>query len=309
MVSEPSVFEKLLSQTGVAELFSPAKTVPAMRDAMARMRDLVEVEAPPVAGVETVELPGGDGQRTARIYTPHGVPETPGPGLIFFHGGGFVVGSLDSHDRLCRRLAAASTVRICAVDYRLAPEHPFPAAVDDAFAAFDAALEGALEPYGFDPEQLAVGGDSAGGNLAASIARERRRRVRFQLLFYPLLQMVQLKKDRPRWQEGPLLSTRTLEEIKKHYIVDADPADLRISPLLADELGGLPPAYFTVAELDPLLDEGEAYSQRLGAWGVPVERKVWRGAPHGFLNMSRMIPACIPATEHAARALSRALTV
>jgi acetyl esterase len=129
--------------------------------------------------------------------------------------------------------------------------------------------------------------------------------VVFQLLLYPVLQLLQVKKDRPRWQEGPLLSTATLEEIKKRYVKGADPADIRISPLLAGDLRGLPPAFLLAAEFDPLLEEGEAYAAKLAAFGVPVERKVYKAAPHGFLNLSRIMPACVTALEDAAKALAQ----
>jgi acetyl esterase len=304
-MSDPSLFDTWISQAGLNDLFNPQKTVTAMRDAMARMEELVEVAPPPVEAVQDIEIKGGSGARPARVYLPYGAQPDSGPGLIFYHGGGFMVGSLNSHDPLCRRLAAVSGVRICSVDYRLAPEHPFPAAVDDAFAAMDAALAGDLADYGFDANRLAVGGDSAGGNLAASVARERRDQLHYQLLLYPLMQLLQTKKDRPRWQEGPLLSEFTLEEIRKHYIASADPADVRISPLLADDLKGLPPTYILAAEMDPLLDEGAAYRDRLAASGVPVEYRLWKTVPHGFLNMSRLFPACISAIEASARALSQ----
>lgn len=302
-----SIFDQFMSQTGLADLFSPARTVPAMRQAMARMEELVEISPPPVAETRDIEIPGGDGPIPARVYIPHGVSEAPGPGLIFYHGGGFVTGSLNSHHPLCQRLAAVSGVRICAVEYRLAPENPFPAAIEDAFAAMDGALAGDLLEHGFDPERLAVGGDSAGGNLAASVARERRSQLRFQLLIYPLLQLVQTKKDRPRWQEGPLLSQYTLEEVRKHYIAEADPGDVRISPLLADDLKGLPPTYLLASELDPLLEEGQVYRDKMLASAVPVEYRLWKMVPHGFLNMSRLFPVCISAIEEAGKALNTAL--
>ncbi|WP_375548307.1 alpha/beta hydrolase [Oceanicaulis alexandrii] len=304
-MSDPSLFDTWISQAGLNDLFNPQKTVTAMRDAMARMEELVEVAPPPVEAIHDIEIAGGSGARPARVYLPYGAQPDSGPGLIFYHGGGFMVGTLKSHDPLCRRLAAVSGVRICSIDYRLAPEHPFPAATDDAFAAMDAALAGDLEDYGFDANRLAVGGDSAGGNLAASVARERRDQLHYQLLLYPLMQLLQTKKDRPRWQEGPLLSEFTLDEIRKHYIASADPADVRISPLLADDLKGLPPAYILAAEMDPLLDEGAAYRDRLTASGVPVEYKLWKTVPHGFLNMSRLFPACISAIEASARSLSK----
>ncbi len=148
-MSDPSLFDTWISQAGLNELFNPQKTVTAMRDAMARMEELVEVAPPPVEAIHDIEISGGAGARPARVYLPYGAQPDSGPGLIFYHGGGFMVGSLKSHDPLCRRLAAVSGVRICSVDYRLAPEHPFPAAVDDAFAAMDAALAGELSAYGF----------------------------------------------------------------------------------------------------------------------------------------------------------------
>lgn len=305
-MSDLSLFETWINQAGLNDLFNPQKTVTAMRDAMAKMEELVELAPPPIADVQDIEIAGGDGGRPARVYIPYGAQPEHGPGLVFFHGGGFMVGSLKSHDPLCRRLAAVSGVRVVSVDYRLAPEHPFPAAVDDAFAAMDAVLAGDLLAHGFDPERIAVGGDSAGGNLAATVARDRRDQLSYQLLLYPLMQLLQTKKDRPRWQEGPLLSEFTLEEIRKHYIASADPADVRISPLLADDLQGLPPAYILAAEMDPLLDEGAAYRDRLTASGVSVEYRLWNTVPHGFLNMSRLFPACVTAIEASARALDRA---
>ena len=298
-------FDHWFKASGLADLFDAAKTTAALRDAAAKARDLMELPAVPVEQRYDVDIAGGNGPITARIYIPYGADPAPAPGLLFYHGGGFTLGSLDTYDPLCQRLAAVSGVRICSIDYRLAPEHPYPAAVDDALASFDAAAAGALTSYGFDKTRLAVGGDSAGGNLSATIARERRDKVIFQLLLYPVMQLVQVKKDRPRWQEGPLLSTATLEEIKKRYLRGADAADVRVSPLLAADLKGLPPAWMLAAELDPLNDEGEAYAAKLAAYGVPVERKMYKGVPHGFLNLSRLMPACIPALEDAGKALAK----
>jgi acetyl esterase len=307
MSDRENPLEAWFGQTGLPELFSPAKTVSGIRDALIRAQDLLEVPPPPVARREDVTLSCGDREIAGRVYIPYGAKEPAGPGLVFYHGGGFIVGSLDGYDPMCQRLAAVSGVRVVSIAYRLAPEHPFPAATDDAFAAFDAVRDGALSQYGFDAGKLAVGGDSAGGNLAASLARERRTAVSFQLLLYPLLQLVEVKKARPRWQEGPFLSTATLREIVKQYVGEADPAQPRISPLMAPDLKGLAPAYLLAAELDPLLDEGKVYAQRLEAFGVKVERVEHSGVPHGFLSASRLMSACIPALEQAARALAKAL--
>lgn len=307
MSADQNPLEAWFSQTGLADLFTPARSVPGVRDALKRAKDILEVAPPPVEQRIDITLPGGDAPRPARVYLPYGASEGSGPGLVFFHGGGFMVGSLDGYDPMCQRLAAVSGVRIVSVDYRLAPEHKFPAALDDALAAFDAVAGGALAEYGFDVERLAVGGDSAGGNLSAVIAQTRRDAVAFQLLLYPLLQLVEVKKPRPRWQDGPFLSTATLNEIVKNYVGEADPADPRISPLLTEDLKGLAPAFLLAAELDPLLDEGKVYADRLGAYGIAVERKEYAGVPHGFLSVSRLMPACIPALEHAGRALARGL--
>ena len=306
MSDRANPLEDWFAQTGLTDLFAPAKTVTGLRDALNNAKDLLELPPPPVARREDVSLASGGLSVHARVYVPHGAVEPSGPTLVFFHGGGFMIGSLDGYDPLCQRLAAVSGVRVVSVAYRLAPEHPYPAAVEDAFAAFEAVRGGALEDFGADPERIAVGGDSAGGNLAASIARERRGEVAFQLLLYPLLQLVEVKKPRPRWQDGPFLSTATLKEIRKRYVGEADPADPLISPLMAEDLKGLAPVYMLAAELDPLLDEGKVYADRLAAFGVKVERVEHKGVPHGFLSASRLFSKCVPAIEQAGRALAGA---
>lgn len=302
MNERANLFESLFADLPGADLLSAEKTVPALRQALGKAHEMVEATPPPVAARQDLSIEGPGGAIPLRLYTPHGAAD-PGPALIFFHGGGFVIGTLNTYDAVCQRLAAVTGVRVLSVGYRLAPEHPFPAAVEDAFAVFDAAASGEFADQGVDADALAVGGDSAGGNLAASVARERRAQVRFQLLIYPLLQLMETKKPKPRWQDGPLLAAATLSNIRKHYLVDADPSDLRISPLLAEDLAGLPPAYILAAELDPLLDEGRAYADRLAISGVAVEHKLHKGVPHGFLNASKLIPAAIPALEAAGRAL------
>ncbi|KAA5802249.1 alpha/beta hydrolase [Alkalicaulis satelles] len=303
-MSDTNVLDKWLDDSGVRELFSPQRTTKAMRDALERASTIIEIAPPPVELCEDITLPGAAGPMAARVYRPYDALD--GAGLIYFHGGGFMVGSLDTHHALCQRLAAVSGVRVCAVDYRLAPEHPFPAAVDDADAALAAAFDGALEAYGFAPSRLSVGGDSAGGNLAAGLAQRLRGRIVFQLLIYPLLQLAAVKKPRPRWQEGPILSQLILEDIVKLYLAGADVSDLRASPLFENDLRGVAPAHILAAEFDPLMEEDRAYADRLSASGVPASFKLWNGAPHGFLNMSRIAPACIPAIEHAGRALGHA---
>lgn len=285
----------------------PEKTAPGMRKALRKAIPLVDETPPPVVQKADIHIAGAKGPRNARVYVPHGAAES-GAGLVYFHGGGFVIGDLDTHDALCQRLSAVSGVRVVSVDYRLAPEHPFPAAVDDALAAFDTVRNGRLAAYGFDPDHLAVGGDSAGGTLAAHIAQVRRGQVRFQLLLYPLLQMVDIEKKKIRWRDGPLLYTGALNRIRGSYLRDMKWAsDLRASPLLAPDLKAVAPCFLLAAEIDPLLDEGKAYADRLSAFGVPVERVEIAGVPHGFLNMSRLVPKTIPAIETAGKALAKAL--
>lgn len=302
-----SLFDDLFRSTGIADVLAPAKTAPGMRDALVRALPLMELSPPKVEQVDDIHIAGGDGPRSARVYVPFDAMEN-GAGLVFFHGGGFTVGCLETYDPFCRRLAAVSGVRIVSVDYRLAPEHRFPAAVDDALAAFDTIRNGRLQAWNFDPARLAVGGDSAGGNLAAVIAQNRRGGPVFQLLIYPLLQLVEIKRKKARWQEGPFLSEPTLKHIREVYLADPNTAsDPNVSPLLAPDLQGVAPAYILAAEMDPLLDEGKAYADKLAAFGVPAERVVYDGVPHGFVNLTRLVSKAVPAIEHAGTALAKAL--
>lgn len=307
MSDATSLFDDLFKSTGIADVLAPAKTTPAMRDALVRALPLMELTAPEVERVDDIHIAGGNGPRSARVYMPFDAAEN-GAGLVFFHGGGFTVGCLETYDPFCRRLAAVSGVRIVSVDYRLAPEHQFPAAVDDALAAFDTVRNGRLDAWGFNPDRLAVGGDSAGGNLAAVIAQNRRGEPRFQLLIYPLLQLVEIKRKKARWQEGPFLSEPTLNHIRDVYLSDTNQAsDPRVSPLLAPDLKGVAPAYILAAEMDPLLNEGAAYADKLAAFGVPVKRVVYDGVPHGFVNLTRLISKAVPAIGAAGKALGDAL--
>jgi acetyl esterase len=205
--------------------------------------------------------------------------------LVYFHGGGFVTCDLDTHDNSCRFLARQSGVRVLAVDYRRAPEHPFPAAVDDAAAAFDDVVGHAAD-YGADPARVGVGGDSAGGNLAAGVAQlSGRPRPAFQLLFYPWLDLSSRHPSYARFGSGFYLSESDLAWYRRHYLADpADACDPRCSPLLAEHLAGLPPAYIATAGFDPLRDEAEEYALRLRASGVPVALRRHAGLLHGFFN-------------------------
>src|SRR5438093_13283858 len=229
-------------------------------------------EGEAVARVENRALPGPLGEIPVRVYTPEG--RAPFPVLVYFHGGGWVIGSLETHDGICRHLANAAGAVVVSVDYRLAPEHPFPASGEDAYAATRWAADNAAS-FGGDPRRVAVGGDSAGGNLAAVVSLMARDRggppLVFQLLVYPV---TDFSFDTPSYSEnaeGYLLSAESMRWFWGHYL--ADPADGKhphASPLQAENVRGLPPALVITAEYDPLRDEGEAYAARLKQAGVPV---------------------------------------
>lgn len=234
------------------------------------------------------------------------------PCLVYFHGGGWTLGDLDSHDGLCRALAQAGQCAVAAVDYRLAPEHRFPAAVEDAIAAtrWIAARADAL---GIDAERLAVGGDSAGGTLAAAVAlalRGSKVRLVLQLLFYPATDMAHDLPSHQRLAEGYALTRTSLLWFRANYlgspVNQRDIADWRASPLSADDLAGLPPASIVTAGFDPLLDEGRAYAERLHAAGVPLRYECFNGMIHGFLLMTRELAASRHAIHRAGQALREA---
>lgn len=223
----------------------------------------------------------------------------PGPGLVWFHGGGFVTGSLDAVDPMCRALLARTGAPLTSVDYRLAPEHPFPAALEDCTAVLRARAEDG---------PVAVGGDSAGGGLAAAACLQLRDEglpVVTQLLVTPLLDCTLSQPSISQLGKGFGLTQEVLETFVGLYLGDADPRDPRCSPLLADDLSSLPPAVVVTAECDPLRDEGEAYAERLRAAGVPVAVRRWDRMIHGFAGMSSVTPAADEALDWMADALGR----
>jgi acetyl esterase len=244
-----------------------------------------------VSRVEEVTIAGAAGPIAGRLYVPEpdgGQAGTTDGLLVYYHGGGFVVCDLETHDNACRFLARHAGVRVLAVDYRLAPEHRFPAAIDDALAAFRFAAEHAAE-LGADPERIAVGGDSAGGNLAAGVARLAAAASGpapvFQLLFYPWLDLAAKRDSYRLFGEGFYLTEADLDWYKHHYVAEErDALDPRCSPLMADDLGGTAPAYIVTAGFDPLRDEGEEYAERLRAAGVRVALRRQPGMIHGFVN-------------------------
>lgn len=236
-----------------------------------------------VGAVRDLEAAG----RPARLYVPTGA-SSPGPLLVFFHGGGWVYGDLDSHDPPCRFLAERSGVRVLSVDYRLAPEHPFPAGYDDAMSAYRWVVENAAS-LDADLPRLGVGGDSAGGNLAAVIAIDAARTglpLAFQLLVYPATDASQRTASRELFGSGYYLSDEFMDQALDRYVPDPDlRLDPRVSPLLGDVPAGLAPAYVATAGFDPLRDEGEAYARKLADAGAEVELRRFPDQIHGFLNV------------------------
>ena len=253
-------------------------------------RVVVEHEAAMAGGTQPIgsvrDLPVGD--LPARLYVPSNAAPEPGPLLVFFHGGGFIYGSLDSHDATCRVLAERAGVRVLAIDYRLAPEHPFPAAHDDCLAAYRWVLQHAAS-IGADPQRLAVGGDSAGANLAAATAiaaAEEGLPLAFQLLVYPAVDAKRDTRSLELFSEGFYLTSGFMELANSSYTpVVAERTDIRISPLRHDVQAGLAPAYLCTAGFDPLRDEGEAYARALAAAGVQVQLRRFPDLIHGFFNI------------------------
>ncbi len=247
------------------------------------------VSGPPIQPVDTREitLPTSAGTVSARLYTPPGCPERS-PLLVFYHGGGFALGSLGSHDQPCRFLAQRAGVRVLSVDYRLAPEHPFPAAVEDAEAAWCYIATHATE-FSADPAAIAVGGDSAGGNLAAVVAHRASEsgggRPCFVLSIYPVTDVAGGGRSRERFTEGFFLTGEDLEAFTSWYFPDhARAADPRASILRADDLSAMPPTYVATNGFDPLRDEGEAFARKLAEQGVPVVARRFDDMIHGWVN-------------------------
>jgi acetyl esterase len=260
-------------------------------------RKVLQPDAEDVAEVRELAAEGPAGRIPLRLYRGKGCGgHAPQPALVYFHGGGWVIGDLESHDQVCRALANATPAIVVAVDYRLAPEHKFPAAVEDALAATHWIGEHA-PGIGIDRTRIAVGGDSAGGNLAAVVAlasREAGPRIRAQLLIYPCTDMgLEHASERASWNRhaAQLPLTRAgMHWFLAHYLNgETEKADWRASPLRAKSFAGVPPTLVITAEFDPLCDEGEAYAEALKRTGVSVVLERFPGQIHGFLSMGRIV--------------------
>jgi len=266
-------------------------------------RVITNPEPPELKSVAPLSIPSPAGSIPARVYTPLKLRAAGGlaPCLVFFHGGGWVIGDLDSHDVACRKLAHEGELIVISVDYRLAPEHKFPAAVDDAIDATKW-IAGNAKSLGIDVSRLMVGGDSAGGNLAAVVALSARDGngppIAGQVLIYPATDFAMTHGSHREPETSILLTHSVIRWFRDHYLGSADGSDWRASPARASTLAGLPPAYVLTAGADPLRDEGEEYARRLKKAGVAVTYRHFPGQFHGFFTMGKLLhQANIAASE------------
>lgn len=273
------------------ETLSPAEA----RQMYLASRVVSNPEPPRIASTESLMIPGPARLIPARLYRPLTVREADGlsPCLVFFHGGGWVIGNLDSHDVVCRTLADEGQLVVISIDYRLAPEHKFPAAVDDAIAATDWIARSSRE-LKIDTARLAVGGDSAGGNLAAIVsihARDNGPKIAGQVLIYPATDFSMSHPSHNEPETDALLTHSVIRWFRDHYLNSAaDSEDWRASPARVKQLSDLPPAIVLTAGADPLRDEGDEFARRLSDAGVPVMHRAYPGQFHGFITMGKLLP-------------------
>lgn len=309
------------------------RLTPAMRDLLHRIRkakrpplhtlgavearrlyasaaEVLEPPRAPLPRVETLSLRLAHGvECPARLHAPQAREAGTLPVLLYLHGGGFTVGGLETHDSLCRQLALRSGVAVLALDYRLAPEHRFPAAVEDSWGAVQWLARHA-DTLGLDGTRLAVGGDSAGGTLAAVVAlmaRDAGLPLALQVLITPGTSAHADTASHARYAEGFLLEKAGIDWFFDQYIDAAQRTDWRFAPLLADDHADLAPAWIGLAECDPLVDEGVAYADALRMAGVPVALELYKGVTHDFIKLGRVIPEAAQAQQAIADALRRAL--
>src|SRR5262245_62090440 len=300
--------QKILEATAALNLPPTEEMTPAAARESMRSRTDALGPVEDVARIDDHRVPVDGGEITVRCYTPAG--RGPFPAYVYFHGGGWVIGDSETHDGICRSLANASKCVVASVDYRLAPEHKYPVAAEDAFAATRwVAREGAR--LGVDGRRLAAGGDSAGGNLAAAVCLMSRDRggpaIGLQVLVYPVTQYGLDTRSYRDYADGYLLTKNAMRWFWDHYLArPEDGASPYASPLSARSLEGLPPALVITAEYDPLGDECEAYAARLREAGVPVTQTRYPGMIHGFLRMINQVDKARAARDEIAAALRKA---
>lgn len=289
IVMTPKAFLESLSEA-VSEQFSKLtpddQFLDRFQDNFRRMTRRFDAPGPEVRSKDEFQID----DVTVKLFVPFGpIPELA-PTLIYAHGGGFVTCDTETHEGIIRRLANASLCRVLSVEYRLAPEHPFPAAPDDVKTVVDWALSGSGTSRGIDPDSIAIGGDSAGGNMAAWIAQVYRDQIKAQILFYPLMQLQDIKPSNPGPQDWLQIGAVALKYIQENYVAGADPKDPKVSPLFEDDLDKLPPAWVLTCGLDPLRDEGKLYYEKMEEAGNQVEHRYEKTMPHGFLNFAKAFP-------------------
>lgn len=267
------------------------QTVTNVHNNFRRFTNQFDLPGPEMRSLTDFNVPHETDPVPVRLYEPFAAPMSPSPVILYLHGGGFVTCSLESHDGICRRLANGSGHRVLSVDYRLAPQFPYPAGPDDCERVLNWLLESGGEIHNLDAKHLIISGDSAGGNMAAYLAQKYRKDIRAQILFYPLMQLVEMKPMKPGPQDVLQLGVMALKYIDEHYVGDADTHLTRLSPLFETNLKGVPPAYILTCGLDPLRDEGKLYADKLAYNGTPVTYVHEKMLPHGFLNFVKAFPA------------------
>ncbi|MBS0540367.1 MAG: alpha/beta hydrolase [Proteobacteria bacterium] len=278
------------------------------RKAVDKMSEDSEAPPPEVASVDDGGFAGPGSEIHFRRYRPLGSAAGPLPTLVYYHGGGFVIGNIETHDSTCRRLANKSRCQVISIDYRLAPEHPFPAPIDDGIAAFQHIRDNAAA-FDADPKRIAVGGDSAGGAIAAVVCQSMRRAGEampaFQMLIYPATDSSRESASRKKFAEGYFLTRDLMTWFWDAYApAGTDLTDLRLSPLLEKDFAGLPPAFVLTAGFDPLRDEGRAYADRLIDASVKTTYVNYPGTIHGFFSLTRFLKQGIKANDEAAAVMA-----
>jgi len=304
--------KKILDMLAAAGMSGVSGLTPVqLREGFHGLARTIDDRQAPIGSIEERALPGAAGPLRTRVYIPREPLRNPLPGIVYFHGGGGIFGSIDTHEGLCRMLASESGCEVLSIGYRPAPEHLFPAALDDCRAAVDWVLEHADE-LALDPDRIAVAGDSAGANLAAAVCQmawhDGRTPFALQVLLCPILDLIADTNSRRAYAQGYFLSRVTMDWLVDLYCPpDIDRGDPRLSPLRAGDLSGLPPAHIHTAEFDPLRDEGEAYAKRLQQAGVVVEYTCHPGMIHHFLGMAGVLPYARTAMKMVGAAVKRAL--
>ncbi|MDV6013715.1 alpha/beta hydrolase [Haloechinothrix sp. LS1_15] len=304
------VFEQLLPT--MPPLVGESDTVEQVRQRFEEIaaHPIVVDAAPGVGSVRQITVTGAAGPIDARVYRPE--REQPAPTVVYFHGGGYVIGSLDTHDLVCREICRQVGAVVLSVDYRLAPEHPFPSGLEDCLAATRWAA-GHIDELGGDPSRLAVAGDSAGGTFAAVTAQElavagHAPALAAQLLIYPATDVSRDYPSREAFNEGYFLDSAALELFAEAYVTDLSLLpDPRMSPILHPKLAALPPTVVITAEYDPLRDQGEAYADAVEGSGVEVYRRRCEGLIHGFAHFGPFVPAAAAAVADSCAMLRAAL--